>query len=728
MDNRTSRSISTSHPSSNKKRKGWACTLRLLYLIRETVVHSFSRAKSSQRALSPKIMTFESDFEFVFKLADLPDSDCNDIVRSSLKGTIRFGETVSDFMKKLGQTYEKFSSDLKNLVRGFKKRGDDSKKERFSWQGHLYRFWEVLLAEVGEEAKDFSRLASNLDQTVAQPLTDACTSRKLLYKKMTSYKEQMEENMKKSCESVAKTLKDCDDEWAKKSSKQDSLSGRYHRTHNDYLLALWGSNALITNHYRSELPDFLRDIMDVRLNVDEFVKAKCAGMLGMTKSTWSVISERLGHVLATCNKLNLTGEAKAFMESCPVRQIQPMLTLPLNAYQQPKSAGSDYIYGEELADDPTLERDLQNSFQQSTTLMASLRDKETELESAMEVQRCYAVQQGKSGQPQSSGPLEEQMMEIKQQMRMARSQLAVNNEKLKRLRTGQFDRDRTSSVASLDFSTWPHMFEQHNYMKLTNCAHCGSLLKGLFHQGLQCKVCKINVHDKCKSKVDGCRELESIARSERSMSSSSIGEAAEKVSSNFAAMALTKNDSYITTAENTYSTIDECEESEYSYVDVTRKFGPMLIARAKSNLPLEKSRPKPVRHSQSEETLRKPVVPVLERGNSNDYSYVSTVFEEKPKGDRRRSNTEGSLALSVLTSPKPPVSPKPPKRNAPKSKPGSDVSFIAIFSPPPPVILFPPGRQRNRARAPFRQRKVAYLGKSDVLSLAARTYRLLFQQ
>ena len=53
-----------------------------------------------------------------------------------------------------------------------------------------------------------------------------------------------------------------------------------------------------------------------------------------------MISERLGHVLATCNKLNLTGEAKAFMESCPVRQIQPMLTLPLNAYQQPKSAGS----------------------------------------------------------------------------------------------------------------------------------------------------------------------------------------------------------------------------------------------------------------------------------------------------------------------------------------------------------------------------------------------------
>ncbi|XP_065841324.1 uncharacterized protein [Oscarella lobularis] len=651
-------------------------------------------------------MTFESDFEFVFKLADLPDSDCNDIVRSSLKGTIRFGETVSDFMKKLGQTYEKFSSDLKNLVRGFKKRSDDSKKERFSWQGHLYRFWEVLLAEVGEEAKDFSRLASNLDQSVAQPLADACASRKLLYKKMISYKDQMEENIKKSCETVSKTLKECDDEWAKKSSKQDSLSVRYHRTHNDYLLALWGSNALITNHYRSELPDFLRDIMDIRLDVSEFVKAKFDGMLGLTKNSWSAISERLGHVLATCKKLNLTGEAKAFMESSPVRQIQPMLTLPLNVYQQPKSAGSDYIYGEELAVDPTLERDIQNSSQQSTTLMASLRDKETELESAMDVQRCYAEQHGKNSQPQSSGPLEEQVIEIKQQMRMARSQLAVNNEKLEKLRKGQFNRNRASSVTSLDYSSWPHTFEQRSFGKLSNCAHCGSLVKGLFHQGLQCKVCKIKVHEKCKTKVEGCKQQASMALNERRMSGASLGEGA----SPFAAIALTKNDSYMPTVEGVeadkYSTIDESSESEdceYSYVDVTRKLGPLLIARAKSNLAAEKTRPAPVRHSQSEETFKKPGIPMLERGNSDsltdgDYSYVSAVFDEKPKRERKRSNTEGSLALCVTSPPKPPVSPKPPKRNAPKSTPppqnGSDVSFRICIPPPSPAVLFLLGRER----------------------------------
>ncbi|XP_024916614.1 protein kinase C epsilon type-like isoform X2 [Cynoglossus semilaevis] len=47
----------------------------------------------------------------------------------------------------------------------------------------------------------------------------------------------------------------------------------------------------------------------------------------------------------------------------------------------------------------------------------------------------------------------------------------------------------------------PHKFTIHNFKILTFCDHCGSLLWGLLRQGLQCKVCKVNVHRRCENNV-----------------------------------------------------------------------------------------------------------------------------------------------------------------------------------------------------------------------------------
>ncbi|XP_018907976.1 protein kinase C isoform X1 [Bemisia tabaci] len=47
----------------------------------------------------------------------------------------------------------------------------------------------------------------------------------------------------------------------------------------------------------------------------------------------------------------------------------------------------------------------------------------------------------------------------------------------------------------------PHMFESHTYKLLTFCDHCGSLLYGFYKQGLQCTVCKFNVHRRCQKNV-----------------------------------------------------------------------------------------------------------------------------------------------------------------------------------------------------------------------------------
>ncbi|KAI5748240.1 hypothetical protein M8J77_023381 [Diaphorina citri] len=47
----------------------------------------------------------------------------------------------------------------------------------------------------------------------------------------------------------------------------------------------------------------------------------------------------------------------------------------------------------------------------------------------------------------------------------------------------------------------PHRFVVHNYKRFTFCDHCGSLLYGLFRQGLQCEVCSMNVHKRCQKNV-----------------------------------------------------------------------------------------------------------------------------------------------------------------------------------------------------------------------------------
>ncbi|XP_010862655.1 protein kinase C epsilon type isoform X2 [Esox lucius] len=62
--------------------------------------------------------------------------------------------------------------------------------------------------------------------------------------------------------------------------------------------------------------------------------------------------------------------------------------------------------------------------------------------------------------------------------------------------------DTPEEVGTQRFSVnMPHKFSNHNYKAPTFCDHCGSLLWGLMRQGLQCKVCKMNVHKRCQANV-----------------------------------------------------------------------------------------------------------------------------------------------------------------------------------------------------------------------------------
>ncbi|ELU08618.1 hypothetical protein CAPTEDRAFT_99905 [Capitella teleta] len=47
----------------------------------------------------------------------------------------------------------------------------------------------------------------------------------------------------------------------------------------------------------------------------------------------------------------------------------------------------------------------------------------------------------------------------------------------------------------------PHRFVVRHFMRFTFCDHCGSLIYGFFKQGLQCQVCRMNIHKRCGKNV-----------------------------------------------------------------------------------------------------------------------------------------------------------------------------------------------------------------------------------
>ncbi|XP_043506217.1 protein kinase C isoform X1 [Polistes fuscatus] len=62
----------------------------------------------------------------------------------------------------------------------------------------------------------------------------------------------------------------------------------------------------------------------------------------------------------------------------------------------------------------------------------------------------------------------------------------------------QSHQDTESPRFSIDV---PHRFFVHTYKRFTFCDHCGSLLYGLYRQGLQCEACNINIHKRCQKNV-----------------------------------------------------------------------------------------------------------------------------------------------------------------------------------------------------------------------------------
>ena len=66
--------------------------------------------------------------------------------------------------------------------------------------------------------------------------------------------------------------------------------------------------------------------------------------------------------------------------------------------------------------------------------------------------------------------------------------------------TCQVNSEIDEAIAGLRLEV-PHSWKGKTYHKPTFCEHCGSLIWGLFNQGMQCRSCKMDVHRRCLQRV-----------------------------------------------------------------------------------------------------------------------------------------------------------------------------------------------------------------------------------
>ncbi|XP_035466384.2 protein kinase C eta type isoform X3 [Scophthalmus maximus] len=131
----------------------------------------------------------------------------------------------------------------------------------------------------------------------------------------------------------------------------------------------------------------------------------------------------------------------------------------------------------------------------------------------------------------------------------------------------------------------PHKFNIHTYKSPTFCDHCGSLLWGIVKQGLHCKICKMNVHIRCKGNVAPSCGVNSVELANK------LAEMGLQAGGLSKRNTVTKSDSQTRAPSERRDSTESQQQtprlgiSDFSFLQVLGKgsFGKVMLARLEAN-------------------------------------------------------------------------------------------------------------------------------------------------
>jgi hypothetical protein len=259
---------------------------------------------------------------------DVIHLELNDSLKTHMSLTNRLSETIADFASKLGGVYEKFAGELKLLVKSFRRKNEELKKERYLGQGNFFSTWEAMVMEIEGEALSCLELASSLEQTVSQPMLEFAARKKAQYKKMFSYREQIDESVVKAQEVLQKRHKEYSEAWAKKKNldretlKENDVL-RCHNAHNSYVLQLSGVNTMTSEIHEVTLPSVLADLSDVRLSMGLEMQANLTKQLNLLQQRFATVGQRFQQYEKALQLVDLKADIQNFVHSLKTSPLPP---------------------------------------------------------------------------------------------------------------------------------------------------------------------------------------------------------------------------------------------------------------------------------------------------------------------------------------------------------------------------------------------------------------------
>ncbi|XP_065842063.1 uncharacterized protein [Oscarella lobularis] len=474
--------------------------------------------------------------EYASDFTALLQQDRVDAIRTNLNQTNRLGETIVEFSSKLGSAYEKFAGELHLLVKNYRRKNDELKRERLFTTGNFYGTWDAMLEEIDGEANGYADLAKGLDGAVVQPLNELLARKRAQSKKVLSYRDQLEEVISKADDGLQKAHKEYVDAWGRyKAQDRDTMKEndilRCHNAHNSYVLGLCHFNALANYYHNHTAPHLSKDVTEIRLTLADGMKKGIIQLVSLMKQRHQRALDRWETFKQAADIVKAEVDLENFVQSLKVRSSSSALQ---KSFVAPEVHALGGFLKNELLLDLLTEAALVQQHQSLKIKFSESADKcskyERECGTLLALQKRY-TECPNLGDPL---PLYDDIYKQNQELRLVQLHhdgLAADLRMFASLESELEEREPSygnvqttappkllKAGTSANFQL--HNFDWHNYKILTYCSYCRGLLKGLYKQGMRCKACKMNVHDKCKSKVQSCRG-QSLPRKSKSPSASS---------------------------------------------------------------------------------------------------------------------------------------------------------------------------------------------------------------